>query len=144
MSLLVTLYNVANDGGDWPPRRQLERASAMKKMYRVVVERNDNERDGWNFETLEEARRCYDGQDVSTMYYTEADVQGSAVLKAAAMRDNTYAKSIIPVVVDEFGDWMFDEDSDEQFDLPCESFGYEDHEKIEEAEYEAWKRPDEE
>ena len=116
----------------------------MKKMYRVVVEHNDNELDGWNFETLEEARRCYDGQDVSMMYYTEADVQGSAVLKVAAMRDNTYAKSIIPVVVDEFGDWMFDEDSDEQFDLPSESFGYEDHEKIEEAEYEAWKRSEEE
>lgn len=117
---------------------------AMEKMYRVVVERNDNELDGWNFETLEDARRCYDGQDVSTMYYTEADVQGSAVLKACAMRDKTYAKSIIPVVVDEFGDWTFDEDGDEQFDLPSESFGYEDHMRLEEAEYEAWKRSEEE
>lgn len=117
---------------------------AMKKMYRVVIECNDNEGDGWNFETLEEARKFYDEQDVSMMYYTEADVQGCAGLKVAAMRDNTYAKSIIPVVIDEFGGWMFDEDSDEQFDLPCESFGYEDHKKLEEAEYEAWKESGEE
>lgn len=116
----------------------------MKKMYRVVVECNDNGGDGLNFETLEDARKYYDEQDVSTMYYTEADVQGSAVLKASAMRDNTYAKSIIPVVVDEFGYWTFDEDSDEQFDLPSESFGYEDHMRLEEAEYEALKRSEEE
>lgn len=116
----------------------------MKKMYRVIVEHNDNELDGLNFETLEDARKYYDEQDVSTMYYTEADVQGSAALKASAMRDNTYAKSIIPIVIDEFGDWTFDEDSDEQFDLPSESFGYEDHKKLEEAEYQEWKRSEEE